>query len=305
MKKILPWLKASRIPAQIFIFPSLLIGQSINYQLTNQFNFLNFLFIHIYGICMHLFIVYANDYADYETDRLNQTFTPFTGGSRVLIDGEITLKNMLKAAMFMIVMCIMIGIYLSLLIGSISILILIALGIILFVTYSFNPVRLSYRGFGETLQMLGVGVVLPLLGFLSQGGELNKFPWLLFLIILPSQLAMAISTSLPDEPSDKLSSKNTTVVVLGPKISKNIIILLYLVSILLVIYKLEFNYPYVILISILGVLLIINWVLFNFINSKPGTKSLFIAVFISILINSTIMLWMTHLIFKGDLLIKI
>jgi 1,4-dihydroxy-2-naphthoate octaprenyltransferase len=43
----------------------------------------------------------------------------------------------------------------------------------LFWMYSFPPFRLSYRGYGEVLQGIGLGVLLPVAGFYVQAGTLS------------------------------------------------------------------------------------------------------------------------------------
>jgi 1,4-dihydroxy-2-naphthoate polyprenyltransferase len=81
--------------------------------------------------------------------------------------------------------------------------------------YSYPPLKLSYRGGGELLQMLGVAGVLPLYGYLAQGGALADFPWALTAMLLPTHLACSIATALPDEPSDRDSGKHTLPVRIG------------------------------------------------------------------------------------------
>jgi len=53
MNKFKAWVKASRLPAQAFIFPSLLLGQAIHFQLTGSFDFKVAILIHLYGFFMH------------------------------------------------------------------------------------------------------------------------------------------------------------------------------------------------------------------------------------------------------------
>jgi len=79
--------------------------------------------------------------------------------------------------------------------------------------------------------MLGVGAVLPLIGFTAQSGGVAGFPWQLLLILLPTHLACAMATSLPDEPSDRKSNKRTTTVLMGPWAAKVAIIALNLAAI--------------------------------------------------------------------------
>ncbi|MDR5658389.1 prenyltransferase [Serpentinicella sp. ANB-PHB4] len=301
MNKAEAWTKASRIPAQMFIFPSLLLGQIIHFSMHKEFNWLVFVLIHTYGLLMHLFIVYANDYADYETDRQNKTFTPFTGGSRVLIEGYLSKKNILYGAVVMAIMCLFIGVLLSFYIGNAFILLLVIAGILLLYAYSFSPMKISYRGFGELLQMIGVGLVLPLIGYLSQGGNINAFPWTIIIIILPSQLAMAISTSLPDEPSDRLSSKRTSVVILGHYKAKLLIILLYTVSFIsILIYQRGtlINLSGIIFSLITSVLILLQLFILSNYSIKPGSKMITYFVLLSILTNTVIVLGLSYIIFK-------
>jgi len=224
MHKIKAWLQASRLPSQSYIFFPLLLGQALRYAQTGQFNWTVFLLLHLYGLFLQLFIVYANDRADIETDRLNTTFTIFSGGSRTLVNGLITVRENYAAVLTVIVLNAAVGLALTALYQRILALPLIALSLGLLWLYSFPPVRLSYRGGGEFLQMMGVGLILPIFGYYGQAGSLAAFPWHLLAFILPCQLACAMATALPDEPSDRASSKRTAPVLLGPLLVKLIII---------------------------------------------------------------------------------
>lgn len=300
MNTAIAWVKASRLPAQTFIFPSLLLGQAIGFSINRNFSWSIFGLVHMYGIFMHLFIVYGNDYSDYETDKLNKTYTPFTGGSRVLVEQDLDKQSLLFGAVLMAILSLIVGAYLSYMLSNWSISLLVVGGILLLHSYSFKPMKISYKGFGELLQMIGVGLVLPLIGYLAQGGAIEKFPFFIMAIILPSQLAMAISTSLPDEPSDKLSSKRTTVVILGQSKSKFLIVLLYSISLIsiLLYQKLMYMSLYEIVFA-LTVLLLISLQLFLSVkySTKPGSSFLFYLVLISILTNTTIVLGMAYMFF--------
>jgi 1,4-dihydroxy-2-naphthoate octaprenyltransferase len=83
--------------------------------------------------------------------------------------------------------------------------------------YSFAPLRLSYRGGGELLQAAGVGVVLPLVGYYAQAGELLRFPWPLLLPTIALGGAGNIATALPDAPADARSDKRTLAVWIGER----------------------------------------------------------------------------------------
>jgi 1,4-dihydroxy-2-naphthoate octaprenyltransferase len=74
--------------------------------------------------------------------------------------------------------------------------------------YSFAPVRLSYRGGGELLQGIGVGVGLPCLGYYLQTEGVFAPGW----VIGPAALLGVCSnvlTALPDVEDDTLADKRT------------------------------------------------------------------------------------------------
>jgi 1,4-dihydroxy-2-naphthoate octaprenyltransferase len=226
MSTIKAWLQASRLPSQSYIFFPLLLGQAVHYSRSGQLDLTVLMLMHLYGLFLQLFIVYANDRADIETDRLNTTYTIFSGGSRTLVEGLITIQQNYGAVLAVIMLNAVVGLALTTLYQRLFALPLIVLSLGLLWLYSFPPVRLSYRGGGELLQMLGVGLVLPVFGYYGQAGHISAFPWHFLGFILPCQLACAMATALPDEPSDRQSRKRTAAVLLGPAVVKLAIIVL-------------------------------------------------------------------------------
>jgi 1,4-dihydroxy-2-naphthoate polyprenyltransferase len=231
MSSIRAWFKASRLASQSNIFVPLFTGQMFYLLFGGEINWTIFAIVHLYGLFMQLYIVYANDYADVETDRINRTYTIFSGGSRVLIDGDLSPKALGIAAVVMVLLSVLTGVVLAVLFGRTLAPVLIIAGIALLWMYSFRPVHLSYRGGGEVLQVLGVGVVLPLVGFYAQSGDLTQFPLETLVVILPTQLACAMATSIPDFDSDRQSNKRTSTVLLGQKNVRVAIIALNMVAI--------------------------------------------------------------------------
>ena len=82
--------------------------------------------------------------------------------------------------------------------------------------YNFPPLRLAYRGRGELLQALGVGVVLPAAGFYLQCGALAPLPRPALLPAFLLGWAGNLLTSLPDYPSDRATGKKSFAVRRGP-----------------------------------------------------------------------------------------
>jgi 1,4-dihydroxy-2-naphthoate octaprenyltransferase len=226
------WLKASRLPSQSYIAPPLLLGQAWVAHQHGELSWTILILVQAFGVFDQLCIVYANDYADQATDRLNRTSTLFSGGSRVLVEGLLQPRQLRRAALLMAGLCLLVGLILSLGFDRPAALPLAATALILLWAYSFAPLRLNYRGGGELLQAVGVGAVLPLFGHVAQGGALEHFPWPLLAVLLPTHLACAMATALPDEPSDRLSRKRTAAVLLGPGPARATITLLDLAGIL-------------------------------------------------------------------------
>ncbi|MBN2528487.1 MAG: prenyltransferase [Deltaproteobacteria bacterium] len=231
MSLLKAWIKASRFASQSYIFIPLFVGEMFYVMTGGHINWTVFAIVHLYGLFMQLYIIYANDYADAKTDELNETFTIFSGGSRVLVDGDLSRRALGIAAIAMAVLCVLAGVWLAVQFNRIYAPLLIALGILLLWMYSFGPVKLSYRGGGEFLQMLGIGIILPLVGFYAQGGAPSQFPMETLAVILPTQLACAMATSIPDFSSDKQSHKRTFSVLLGRTRVRMLIIGLNLLAI--------------------------------------------------------------------------
>jgi 1,4-dihydroxy-2-naphthoate octaprenyltransferase len=273
MRALTAWLQASRLASQTYIFFPLLLGQAAHYSRTGRFDWAVFVLLHLYGLFLQLFIVYANDRADIETDRLNTTYTLFSGGSRTLVNGLISTRENYVAVVAVVCLNVLAGAGLTVLCQRVLALPFVAVSLGLLWLYSFPPVRLSYRGGGELLQMLGVGVVLPVFGYYGQAGDVMSFPWKLLAFILPGQLACAMATALPDEPSDRMSSKRTSSVLLGVETSKRLIIALNAAGIALFLLLMDGPGAHAMAAALPPVLCIAGMIVLRR-DSRPGSRRL-------------------------------
>jgi len=215
MAAMLAWIQAARPLAQVNIAIPLLFGEMLAFHATGQLDVGMLIAAHAFGVFDQLFIVFANDVADVEGDKLNETHNMFSGGSRVLPEGKLTRRALATAAavcagaMFLISAALTtVGHRPAMLAGW-------ALAVVFLWAYSYAPLRLSYRGFGEITQGVGVGLVLPVMGWYLQVGHLDGLPWL---ALLPSVLlatASNISTALPDHAADTAVDKQTWPVRFG------------------------------------------------------------------------------------------
>ncbi|MBC61546.1 MAG: 1,4-dihydroxy-2-naphthoate prenyltransferase [Zetaproteobacteria bacterium] len=219
------WLQASRLPAIFFIALPLALG-FLSEPIENlHFSSLYLFVLVLYAFFLEFFIVFANDYADEKTDALNQSWTKFSGGSRVLAEKLLSKKELKKASFLMGTCVFLCSIFFAIHQGKLSLFFLGQSGIFILWAYSYPPLKLSYRGGGEILQVLGLSWVLPIYSRLISGKIIDQnFIFFLFLLSF-SHFACAISTALPDETSDRISEKKTLVVSLKKDISVILIIL--------------------------------------------------------------------------------
>jgi 1,4-dihydroxy-2-naphthoate octaprenyltransferase len=151
-------------------------------------------------------IHYANEYADYETDRLTNR-TLFSGGSGALQNSGLPRIIALRAAWG----AVSVGSLIAIVRGNLSAL---SLGILLIGTlfgwmYSLKPLALGWRGLGELDNAVLGGVLLPLYGYVVQAG---KFEAWVILALLPFGGAVFINllaTTWPDRVADRQVGKRT------------------------------------------------------------------------------------------------
>jgi 1,4-dihydroxy-2-naphthoate octaprenyltransferase len=162
---------------------------------------------------------YANDYFDFDADVANHTPTKWSGGSRVLPDGELPRAVALVAALVLAA----IGLALTIALvahgtGAFTAPTL-ALILVLAWTYSAPPLRLCARGLGELDTALVVTVLVPWLGFYLQAPDLRGGDRLALTIVPLAllQFAMLLAIEFPDADGDAATGKRTLVVQLGAR----------------------------------------------------------------------------------------
>lgn len=298
MSKVGAWIQASRLASQSYIFLPILMGQAIWVFQGGKIDLLAFILVQLFGLFDQLFIVYANDYADQVTDSINKTPTMFSGGSRVLVDGLLKPAQLRNASILMALLCLICGVAFAVLFGYYYMIMLISVGLILLWMYSYPPFRQSYRGGGELLQAIGTGLLLPVIGYYAQSGKIDGFLWNLLIVTLPTSLACAISTALPDQPSDNMSRKRLIPVLIGLTAAKNVIIILNVMSIV-AFYFLSFHLKNDILniiaisfpvASLIGMLV--------FVKGKPGESHLTSFVTLSVLVTLSLIGGLTLSFFR-------
>lgn len=166
--------------------------------------------------CVEAATVFSNEWCDYESDRRNQHYGPFNGGSRVLVNGDLSFRQIgigTGVALMLAIVCaglLVAGTAGSAATAAMLLMLLFALG------YTVPPLKLSWRGLGEADVGLTHSIGVVLCGYLLQGGGWrDAFPWLISLPMFLSILPSIIVAGFPDLEADRIAGKRTLAARLG------------------------------------------------------------------------------------------
>jgi 1,4-dihydroxy-2-naphthoate polyprenyltransferase len=169
---------------------------------------------------LELATVLINDYVDYESDMQNRFFGPFTGGSRVIVERQLSFRqvrngvigSLLISLAFLTTILVQLQgnmLQTALACGGLTIL---ALG------YTAPPLKLCYHRLGELTVGITHSVAVVVCGYLFQHGDAtNPAPWLMSLPLFLSVLPSITLAGIPDREADKAVSKKTMAVTFGKK----------------------------------------------------------------------------------------
>lgn len=170
-----------------------------------------------------LFIVFLNDFLDREVDALKRRMFPTGCSPKTIPDKILTAPQLLFAGLSMGALALLTALGAEVILGVHGATLAAFVSLAIFIAYSAPPLRLNYRGGGELLEMLGVGIVLPWMSALMQGNAFASHA----MVFLPGfallSLASAIASGLADERSDRLGGKHTLVTMIGNTLSRRAI----------------------------------------------------------------------------------
>jgi len=123
---------------------------------------------------IELSTILANEFCDYGTDRLNKDAGPFTGGTKVLVEGKLGFVEVKAGILASLILALGFG-YLLIRINeqvySFSILLLIITGLFLGLGCAAPPLKFSYRGLGEITVAITYSPYVILCGYIFQQGS--------------------------------------------------------------------------------------------------------------------------------------
>ncbi len=179
------------------------------------FNVARFIFGYLIFFSAQLSVHYGNEYFDYDADRMTiPSF--FSGGSKVLRNNE----NLKIFSKWISIVLIIVSIILSVLFvfifkASVRIIILALFANLLGWFYTAPPLKFSYRGLGEIVIMLIIGIILPIAGSVTVSDSVNKEIIVILTPLLLYTAMLSIAVEIPDYEADRISGKKNLVSVYG------------------------------------------------------------------------------------------
>ncbi len=183
--------------------------------------------LQVYGVgylalfFVELSTILTNEYYDYGTDRLNKNAGPFTGGTRMLVEGKLgfhEVKAGILVALLLVVGSSSMLIRINQDVSPFSILFLLLIGVFLGLGYTAPPFKFSYRGLGEITVGLTHSPYVILCGYIFQGGSWQSpLPWLICIPLFFATLGAITLAGIPDRLADQEVSKRVLAVIFGPR----------------------------------------------------------------------------------------
>lgn len=166
----------------------------------------------VVGACaVHIGLNVANDFFDTLSgaDDANVNPTQYSGGSRVVQHGLMTLRQIGLLSLSSYVIGGTIGIYLVIVRGPIELLAIGAVGMLLSVFYTAPPLRLVHRGLGELTTALGFGPIMVLGAYVVQTEHLAWEPTLASIPVAILIALVLYVNEIPDRAADAAVGKRT------------------------------------------------------------------------------------------------
>ncbi|MEU5942675.1 prenyltransferase [Micromonospora sp. NPDC047548] len=174
----------------------------------------------LFAWTVHVMTHYCNEYFDLDADRANVYFTPWTGGSRALVDGLVAPVVSLGAGFVLLSASMLMMAAMP----SWQARVLATAAVVLAWFYTAPPMKLNYRGAGEVTVAAILNGLWPAVAAMLQAGTV---PMLLVAVLAPTallQVARMMVMNLGDRRSDATVGKRTLPVIIGYQPAVNLIV---------------------------------------------------------------------------------
>jgi 1,4-dihydroxy-2-naphthoate octaprenyltransferase len=205
------WLKAARAPFLVVSFlPSVVGGLVAAHH--GHFDALLFAVVTLGIVMAHSAADFIDDYFDFRNGHLGNKEKQFHDSP--LLDGRLTARQVLVAAFLCLAVAAATGVYAYAAVGT-PVLYLVAAGAFVVLFYTAPPVRLNYRGFGETSLFFAFG---PMITFGVYYVLVRQPAWEPVLVGVPLgifTMNIGLVSNTFDHDDDVKSGKRTLALRLG------------------------------------------------------------------------------------------
>jgi 1,4-dihydroxy-2-naphthoate polyprenyltransferase len=204
------FLRATRLPFLSATFVPIGLGIAVA-GFHGQWHWAYAILTLIAGACVHLGLNVVNDVFDTKSgaDAANVTPTQFSGGSRVIHYGLLSMRQMQLMSAAFYAVGLGIGIYLAIARAFWPLVAIGAAGAAISYFYTAPPLKLVHRGIGEIAVFLGFGPIMTLGAYVVQT---KHFAWEPVYASLPVGILVALIlyvNEIPDRPGDSAAGKRT------------------------------------------------------------------------------------------------
>jgi 1,4-dihydroxy-2-naphthoate octaprenyltransferase len=217
----LPFLSATLIPVGV----GLAIAAAQGY-----FNLFTAVVTVIGAAATHLALNVANDVFDARqgADDANVNPTKYSGGSRVIQYGLVSLPRMALISAALYSVALVAGLILLVTSWSVALLVIGILGIVLSIEYTAPPLKLVYRGLGELTTAIGFGPLMLLGAYVVQSGGTISVEAAAASVPIAILVALILYVNeIPDREGDARAGKRT----LPVQLSRDAVIRVYEVAV--------------------------------------------------------------------------
>jgi 1,4-dihydroxy-2-naphthoate octaprenyltransferase len=212
--RIRPWIDLQELPKHLANLLPFVLGNTLAYWDAGRIDWA------VFGVSLlALFLLtdgtyIANEYFDYENDKLNvgriggpdAVGVTTTGGTRVLVKGLIPRSHALVAALVAFFLAIPVGLYLRYGLGTGPLTLpLGALALFVGWFYTAPPIKACYRGWGEVFIAVAQGLVVFGAYYVQRG--FSAFPLIVSLPWFIALPALKIIREFPDFDADRATGK--------------------------------------------------------------------------------------------------
>ena len=221
MKKSKAVVLLLRLPFLVVTLGSVFVGTAFAWWYVGQFDLGLFLLTMIGACFLHLACNVANDYFDFKsgTDAANvYAVAPFSGGSRMVLDGFVKPGEALSISIIFAVLGSAIGLYLNAVSAGNVILLIGVAALLLVFGYNGPPLKLVNLGIGEIGIFLAWGPLMVLGAYYVQAQSFSSI-WPLIAALPPGILTtlVLVINEFADAEADRSAGRKTWVILFGFK----------------------------------------------------------------------------------------